>query len=67
MKKRVKGLSEWATNRIANGKRLTKFDMAYELYRCFPIEYTPVYNYLDAWKRADVLSFFNNEFNTDAL
>lgn len=62
-----KGLSDWATKRIADNKRLTKFDMAYELYRCFPVEYAPVYNYLDGFKRSDIVCFFNNEFNTNLL
>ena len=61
----AKQLSQWATDRIAACKKLTKFDMAWEIDRVTPHSLIGVY--IDAYKRDEIVAKFNKTFNTNLL
>jgi len=58
-----KELSNWAEDRIFKLKRLTKFDMAWEIDRVTPHSLIGVY--VDAYKRDEIVKIFNSTFGTN--
>jgi hypothetical protein len=55
-----KELTQWAKDRIAAGKRLTKSDMAYQLPALHPAGLYP-----EVHKRDELVAIFNEYFGTN--
>jgi len=55
-------VSKEIREKVDAGKRLTKFDMAFELDRSLPCSLYVVF--IEHYKRDDLVEKFNNVFNT---
>jgi len=61
----MKKLSDCTAKSIENGKKLTKFEMAYCLLMADSMKYGIFYDCLSHFKRAEIVDKFNSCFNTE--